>query len=116
MLRQPLHDAFDHAGVPGVLQKDQELVPAITGRRVRFTHMGADAVGDLDEKLVAEEMAHGVVDALEVVEVHPQDGVGVVGLPSGRQHGLGQPVKEQLPVGQPGQVVVERLTAQLLLQ
>ncbi len=60
-------------------------------------------------------MTEGVVDRLEVVQVHEQhgDGVGVAGQALQR---MLHAISEERPVGEPGDRVVEGLMRELLLE
>ena len=64
------------------------------------------------EQAIAELMAEGVVDILEVVQIDVERSHGARRSCRTAQHLLG-PVEEQRPVRQSGQGVVERLVAQL---
>jgi hypothetical protein len=60
-------------------------------------------------------MALAVVDVLEVVQIHEQQhAVFTAALKTG--NGVGQPVLEQAPVGQPGELVVVRQVVQVALR
>jgi hypothetical protein len=54
-----------------------------------------------------------VVDLLEVVEVDDQQGDGVLGGVGGGVKGGGQPLEEERPVGQAGELVVVGAVGQL---
>ena len=72
-----------------------------------------EPVGQLDQQPVADVVAEGVVDLLELVEVHHEQGHRLAA-PGGLAQRLAEPVLEQGPVGQAGQPVVEGLAAQRL--
>ena len=93
----------------------RELVTAEARRRVRLAHQAGEAARRRHEQLVADAVAHGVVDDLEVVEVDEQHARDQRRPPGGGEL-LGDPVLEQHPVGQPGQRVVEGPVLQLLLE
>ena len=57
-----------------LLADQDELVAAHPGQRVRGPQQGRRRLGDSDEELVAGGVAHAVVDPLEAVEVHEDDG------------------------------------------
>ena len=80
------------------------------GRSVRRSR-SATAI----EQLVAGGVAGAVVDGLEVVEVHEQDGDGR-GDAVGARQGVVEAVGEQGAVGQAGQGVVEGVVLELRLQ
>jgi hypothetical protein len=48
---------------------DRELVPAQAAHRVDRTGASGETIGDLLQELVADTVAHTVVDPLEVVEI-----------------------------------------------
>ena len=75
----------------------------------------ADAVGDRLQQLVADGVAERVVDRLEVVEVDEQHD-DRVGFGSGDAEGVVHAVEEQRPVGEPGELVVERAVAELAFE
>jgi hypothetical protein len=92
----------------GVRQQHGELVAAQPGDGVDPPQHARHPAGDLGEQPVAVVVAEGVVDVLEPVEVQQQQGGGTQ-LPVGGPERLPDAVGEQLPVGQAGQRVVQRL-------
>lgn len=60
------------------------------------------------EQLVAYDVAVGIVDALEIVEVENQDGAEPP-VSNNSKIELGEPVVEQRPIGETRQWVVQRL-------
>ena len=66
----------------------------------------AQPLGDGDEQLVAGGVAGAVVDGLEVVEVHEEDGDRAAAAVGAGQRVV-EPVGEQRAVGQAGERVVE---------
>ena len=95
-------------------QADRELVAAQPRDRVGPAQRGAQPLGDLAQQQVAGVVAERVVDVLEAVEVEQQQAdVGPVAVGGGQR--LLEPVGQQGAVGQPGQAVVQRLVAHLLL-
>ena len=48
---------------------DHELVAAVAGEDAARADDAIEPLGRLDQKLVADEVAHGVVDMLEIVEI-----------------------------------------------
>jgi hypothetical protein len=98
--------------VPHVGADHDELVAPETGDEVVGPHGVGQSVGHGQQELVAGLMAEGVVDELEVVEVHEQ-----------HRHGRFRPgelVLERLPqqaaVGQAGEAVVGGVVGQRLLE
>ena len=94
------------------LEQDPELVAAEAGRGVAGAQAAAQALGDLDEQLVAGGVAERVVDRLEVVEVEHADG-DEVALAGGAVQGVLDAVVEERAVRQLGERVVEGAVAQL---
>jgi hypothetical protein len=117
--RQPLEDPLGHCGnllvVAGVLDEHGELVPAEAGHGVAGPHAGVEPLGHLDQEPVAGGVAQAVVDLLEAVQVQEQHGHRGC-FPPAPFEGVVDPVLEQGPVGQRGQVVVEGLVGQLVLE
>ena len=89
-----------------------ELVAAEPGHQSVVELLG-EAVADAPQQLVADVVAEGVVDLLELVEVHHQQRHLLAG---GRRlpHRAVQLLVEQAPVGQAGEPVVEGLAPQRL--
>ena len=102
-LQQRPRDRLGRALV-GRFEQHRELVAAESGGGVADPHRLLDAAGDLDEHLVADRVAEGVVDRLEVVEVEEQHRGGAVP----NQGGL-DPLAQERAIGQAGEDVVERL-------
>jgi hypothetical protein len=92
-------------------QQDGELVAAEAGDGVGAAQRAGEPPGDLDQQRVAAAVAQGVVDVLEPVQVDQQQSDRGSGGRSCGQ-GLGEPVGQQRPVGQPGQRVVVGLVLQ----
>ena len=76
--RQALVDAVGHphgvADVAPPFEQDRELVAADAGDGVRGAQRRGERAGDLDQQLVAHQVAEAVVDDLEAVEVEEEDG------------------------------------------
>ena len=96
------------------LAHHDELVPGEAGERVPRAHHRPQPLGHLDEDRVAGRVAVGVVDALERVDVEEEDGDGGPG-PLGDGEGVVEPVEQQGPVGQAGEVVVDGAVGELLV-
>ncbi len=105
----------DGRRVASVLEQDRELVAAEAGARVAVPQAGADAVGDLQQQLVARLVPEAVVDGLEVVEVEEQDRDRFLERLAQGQ-GVLDPVAEQAAIGQVGEGIVEGLVGELLLE
>ena len=115
-VEDPLGHLDDGTGVGGVLEEDGELVAAEPRRRVARAQAPSQPIGDRAEQLVAGTVAEAVVHELEVVEVDEGDGRDRRVGPADAGQRVLDPVEEQRPVRQPGERVVERLVAQLVLQ
>ena len=97
------------------LGQHDELVAAETADGVAVADDAVEAGRNRLEELVADLVAHGVVDRLEIVQVDEQRRDRRVLAAGAGQHVLG-PVEDQRPVGQTGQGVVQRLVADLVEQ
>jgi hypothetical protein len=95
----------------GAREQDGELVPAEPGDGIGFPQRPGEPLADLDEELIAMVVAEGVVDVLEPVQVQEQQ-CRWAELTVGGPDGLADAVGEQLPVGQPGERVVQGLADQ----
>ena len=89
-----------------VFQHHHEFVAAQARHGVALAHAGGQALGDLLQQQVADVVAEGVVERLEVVQVDEQQCAISSAAGAGRQRLL-QPVEQQPAVGQAGQRVVE---------
>ena len=88
-----------------VLEQDDELVSAEAGDGVAVGCAGGEPPGDLDQQLVADVVAAGLVEDLEIVEIDEQERPFSPAAPAARQRLL-QTVQEQATVGQLGQGIV----------
>ena len=85
-----------------VFAQDDELVASEARQRVAGAEDPVQSVGDRDEQLVADVVAVGVVDRLELVEVGEEDRHDLVG-PLAPQDRVVEALHEQRPVRQAGQ-------------
>ena len=92
----------------GVGQQHHELLAAVPNRQVDRSDVAREQAGEGLQHLVADGVAVLVVDQLEAVEVEVDDRERLVG-PLGPAELALQQVVEEAAVGQPGEVVVERL-------
>ena len=97
-----------------VLQHEHELVAADAGHRVGLAHHPAQPAADLLQQQVARMVAVFVVDVLEVVHVHEEQGA-VLAVASCQRQGALQAFEQQAAVGQGGERVVEGDAADLFL-
>ena len=113
--RDPVGDQ-DHLPIAAeVLEQQRELVAAKAGDRVHRSQHSAQPPGQTGEHGVADAMTEGVVDVLELVDIHEQHGDHRAGAPSAIQRHP-EPVQEQRPVGQSGERVAQRQLGQLHLR
>ena len=84
---EPIGDELGVGKVESV-EDDDELLTAVAADAVVTAELAAETVGHRDEDLVSDEVAVGVVDRFEVVEVAEQEGDGfVVSLTAGQHAG-----------------------------
>ena len=102
-------------GAREVLEQDGELVAAEPRGGVLGAQAGRQSLGGRAQQLVADRVAEAVVDRLEVVEIDEDHRELTAVAPAARER-QGQAILEQRPVGEAGEVVVERLMAELLLE
>ena len=84
---------------------DGELIATHARDRVRLANQAPQAIGRHAQQLVADRVAEGVVDMLEMVEVEDVRGDRLALLEAGQ--GLLQPFVQQHAVGQAGERVVQ---------
>ena len=101
------HVLEDARRLADVRDEDAELVAAEPGHRVGLAHDRGQAARKLDQQQIAVVVAEGVVDLLEAIEVHQQDGeLGALAI-CGLDRALDL-LAEARTVRQPGQAVVQR--------
>jgi hypothetical protein len=110
----PFSEAFDLRSIHDVLDHNDELVPTEASDPILGAQRAPNPVRDGGQHLVTGRMAEGVVDDLEVVQVHEQ------GRHRGAQSFRGRKIRfenvqDPGPVMQPGQRVVKGLVGQRLL-
>ncbi len=110
---QPVGDLVGVVGTVKAGEQQGELVATEARRHPAAVSRPAKAGGHLDQQLVPGCVAVDVVDLLEVVEVDDQQGDGVLGGVGGGVKGAGQPLEEERPVGQAGELVVVGAVGQL---
>ena len=113
-----LNQRFGH--LPGIFKravfhKHRELIAAQAGDGVAFAHRALQHDADLAQQFVAGDVAAGVVDDLELVQVHVTQAVLRLRNPRRRNHPL-HPAFEFTAVDQAGQGVVAGLITQLFAQ
>ena len=101
--------------VDAAVAQDDELVAADAGHDVRRAGGVGDARRHLGEQGVADLVADGVVDLLEAIDVHEQDGAVVAGAADAVQR-FGGGAQQEQPVGQARERVVVRLPGELALE
>ena len=105
MIRDPLPQflgkAFGH--IHGAVGEDEgKLIATQAGQDIAFAQLGADDPAQLDETVIPGLVAVGVIDLLEIVQVHKTQGMAtafVTGVPQAD----GQTVEEFPAVDGPGQ-------------
>ena len=98
-----------------VAEQHDELVAAHAADRIGLPQCALDALCRGHQQLVARRVTKRVVDQLEMIEIHEQDGKHRH-IPSiGRQH-LAQPIQCQGAIGQAGQRVARGLAVDRLLR
>ncbi len=113
-LDDPRRDLDDLVAAGQVFEQHGELVAAEARDRVAVAGRLDQALGAAVQHAVAGRMAIGVIDALEVVEVHEQDRDATPVAPADGDRVL-EAVPEQRAVGQQRQRVVQREALELLL-
>ncbi len=98
-----------------ILEEDREFVAAQPRDAVAGPDRAVQALTDDLEQRVAGGMPEAVVDGLELVEIEEEDR-GIDAGPGASGERMRQPVSEQRPVGKSGQWILERQTAELLLE
>ena len=96
-------------------QQHAELVAAEARDRVRIAHRFAQQLGDFAQHAVAGEMAAGVVDDLEAVEIEVTQHVRRLAAPR-RFRGFVETAFELAAVHEAGQRIVRRLVRHLAMQ
>ena len=86
-------------------QQDQELVPAVAADGVRFAHRSREAARHTFERAVPHRMTEGVVDLLELVQIHKQQRHPRGAAPRVR-NGVRKAVQQQGPGRQFGEWIV----------
>ena len=112
---QALGDLPRLVGAREVLEQDGELVAAEPRGGVLGAQAARQSLRGRAQQLVADRVAEAVVDRLEVVEIDEDHRELAVVAPAARERQR-QAILEQRPVGEAGEVVVERLVAELLLE
>ena len=97
-----------------MLEDDHELVTAVSGDGVLGASGGVESFGGADEHIVTGAVPERVVHRLEVVEID-EEHRHRAGVAAGSADGAGEAVGEQRSVGEPGERVVERAVAEVVL-
>ena len=89
-----------------LLEQNHKLVSAQSRYRVGFADAGEDAPSDLLQQEIADVMAEGIVQRLEIIEVDEEQCSLAFASDAGGQ-GLPQPIQQQATIGQAGQRIKE---------
>jgi len=116
-------DGHDGLGALDPLEEDDEFVPPDAPRdAVVRSDCGRDALepvvdplGDRDEQVITDAVSHRVIDVFEIVEIKEQDRERRTRVAFGDAQTVFDALDEQRPVGEPGEVIVERLMAEPFL-
>ena len=114
-LADAVGDQHDLALGRQVLEQERELVPAEPSDGVHRTQQRAEPLSERGQQPVADGVAAGVVDLLEVVEVEEHDPQLGPGAPGALERDP-EPIEEQGTVGQAGELVVEGLVREVRLR
>jgi hypothetical protein len=116
----PLRDLGGLADVFEVFEQHAKLVPGDARERVAGAQPGRNALGHRDQEPVARVVAQGVVEALELVQVHVQHRdpgrLSPLCPALGTGEGVDQTIRKERPVGQSGEGVVEGPVGELVLE
>ena len=96
-----------------ILAEDHELVSGQTRQRVAGPEHLGQSLGDRDQQLVADAVPIGVVDPLEVVQIHEEHRRCRM-RPTRAQNSVVQTLQHQHPVRQPRQRIVKSGIARLI--
>ena len=96
-----VRDAFVASGVAWLLhllEQDGEFVAAEPRKCINGSQTFGKPARDLDEKLVAREVSEGVVDDLEMVEIHEQHRERIVSIATGAFTSMAQALDKARPI------------------
>ena len=105
--RDDLRDPPRLVLVRDVVEDDPELVAAEPGDGVAGSQARREPLADRDQQAVADGVADALVDDLEAVEVEHDHGDGSGVVRADARERVGDAVRQQLAVRQPGRRVVE---------
>ena len=116
---QCVHDALRHhfriAGHGHVIQQHHKFITTKARQVIARAQAALNPLGDLNQHLITDLVSKAVIDQLEAIQVdkqHRRMTCPRLGLTLQR---LGQQLADLLPVGQPGQLVMQHHVRQLLL-
>src|SRR5882724_4479985 len=113
-VQQPLRKSH-HLALSDTFEEKRELVSAKASHCVAFSHDVLEPLRNLRQEPVAGIVAESVVHLFKAVEVDEEDRDELAGA-LGACESLVEAITEQGSIWQTGQVVVERLMRQLLLE
>ena len=85
------------------VDENDELVPAQSSNDVTISNRGLESPSHGNQQLVSNGVAECVVDVLEAVQIEKQESDHVIGVVLERD---GEPINDQRPIRQPGQLIV----------
>jgi hypothetical protein len=115
-LQEHIDDFRDHARIAAIRNNDDELIvaePAYLGGPRKTIRDLDEALTDLDEQLIAGRMTQRVVDILEAVQIEQRDRYRAQGATHQQTPQL---LLQGQAIGQPGQRIIMRQPAELLLR
>jgi hypothetical protein len=115
-LQEHIDDFRDHARIAAIRNNDDELIvaePAYLGGPRKTIRDLDEALTDLDEQLIAGRMTQRVVDILEAVQTEQRNRYRAQGATHQQTPQL---LLQGQAIGQPGQRIIMRQPAELLLR
>ena len=103
----PLGDRVRLVGIRHLVEDDPELVAAEAGDGVARPQAGDQALPNVHQQSIARGVADALVDDLEAIEVEQDDADLARALGPRGGEGMGDPVGQELAIGQAGRRVVE---------
>src|ERR1043165_9553523 len=97
------------------MEQNCEFIAAESGDRITWTNIHSESVGDCKQKLIADRMAHAVIDYFESIEIKEHDCKWrLLGTPNAL-HRLLELVHEKHSIGQASQGIMKCVMDQFFL-